>query len=127
MASGDPQRVWFPEMLEELSSAWSRSMPWEDLARLCDRLTERRRAIRMSRGILPPRTRCPNCGTVSRADITGITIRSAIFALKKIGAVDDEEFGELDRSWRRHRAKKRLDAFGRQKAASTAQSRECHG
>ena len=127
MASGDAQRVWFPEMLEELSSAWSPSMSWEDLARLCDRLTERRRAIRTSRGIRPPRTRCPKCGTVSQADITGITIRSAIFALKKVGAVDEEGFGALDRSWRRHRAKNRLDAFGRRKAGSTAHSRGCHG
>jgi hypothetical protein len=29
MASGDAQRVWFPEMIEELTSAWSASTTWE--------------------------------------------------------------------------------------------------
>lgn len=65
MPSGDAQRVWFPEVLEELKTAWSSSMTWGELADFCERMTEKRRAIREARGILPPRTRCPRCGAVS--------------------------------------------------------------
>jgi hypothetical protein len=113
MAAGDVQRVWFPEMLEALASTWSVSMTWEELADFCQRMTEERRAIRRSRGIQSPRTRCPKCGVVSQSDIAGVTIRSARFALKKAGKIGAAEFEEMDKRWRKHRATHRLDAFGR--------------
>ena len=55
MPSGDAQRVWFPEMLEELRSTWSSAMTWEELADFCWRMTEKRKEIRRTRGIQPPR------------------------------------------------------------------------
>lgn len=113
MPSGDAQRVWFPEMIEELKTAWSSSMTWGELADFCERMTEKRRAIREARGILPPRTRCPRCGAVSRSDIRGVSVRSALFALMKIGAIAQAEFKDLDRSWKKHRTKQALDPYGR--------------
>ena len=95
--------------------AWSPTMTWEDLANFCRRMTEEQKAIRRAGGIVPPRTRCPKCGAVSQSDIAGVTIRSALFALKKAGAISDENFEELDRSWRQHRARHRLDAYGRRR------------
>ena len=82
MTSGDAQRVWFPEMLDELERTWSASVSWEELADFRHRMTEKRKDIRESRGIEPPLTRCPRCGAVSRCDVSGISIRSALFALK---------------------------------------------
>jgi len=113
MPPGDAQRVWFPEMLDELERFWSSSVTWEELAEFCRRMTELRADIRESRGILPPRRRCPCCGSVSRGDIRGASIRSALFALKKLGALTDEDFKVLDRSWKAHRMAHRLDAYGR--------------
>lgn len=113
MASGDAQRVWFPEMLDELERAWSASVSWEELSHFCQRMTEKRKRIRESRGIEPPMIRCARCGVASRSDISGVSIRSALFALKKIGAVTEAEHKVLDKSWRKYKAKNQLDAFGR--------------
>jgi hypothetical protein len=87
MPAGDAQRVWFPEMLEELKVAWSNSMPWDELADFCARMTELRRQLRSERGIQAPRTRCSKCGKVSRSDISGVSIRSALFALRNSGVI----------------------------------------
>lgn len=120
MAAGDAQRVWFPEMLDDLRATWSASMTWDELAGFCQRTTEKRRAIREARGILPPRMRCPRCGAVSRSDIRGVSVRSALFALRKLGAVTEAEFKDLDRSWKKHRARHALDPYGRK-------VEKCHG
>jgi len=113
MPAGDAQRVWFPEMLEELKCTWSRAMSWEEVADLCARMTEKRKRIRDEQGIQPPRMRCPDCGSVSRSDISGISIRSAVFALKNSGVITDDELRQLDKSWMKHRKKNGLDALGR--------------
>lgn len=113
MPAGDAQRVWFPEMLEELKTSWSRTMSWGELADFCARMTEKRRRIRRERGIKPPQTRCPKCGKISRSDISGISIRSALFALRNNGSITDAEFKDLDKSWMKHRKKNALDAHDR--------------
>lgn len=110
--AGDAQRVWFPEMLEQLLSTWSQAMTWPELADFCARMTELRREIRQAKGILPPRTRCPHCGEVPRSDIKGVSFRSALHALKNGGVITDEEFEQLDKTWKKHRATHGLDAYG---------------
>lgn len=118
MPAGDAQRVWFPEMLSELRRVWSANMSRAELAALCARVTEMRMEIRRSRGILPPLTRCPACGSTSRADIAGVSVRSALFALASEGLVTEAELRRLDRDWKKHRAALRLDRFGRIAAPS---------
>lgn len=113
MPSGDAQRVWFPEMIEVLLAAWSPSMTWAELADLCGRLTELRKGIRQSRGIQAPRTRCSKCGSVTRSDISGVSIRSALFTLRKRGVFSETDFKRLDLDWKKHRAAQGLDAYGR--------------
>ncbi len=112
MAAGDAQRVWFPEMLDELTRAWRAGMDWEALAELCKRMTEMRRSIRRARGIKGPKTRCKCCGEVGDGGGARISIRSAIFALKKVGVLDDIGLRSLDRRWQRHRKARGLDAYG---------------
>ncbi len=60
--AGDAQRVWFPEMIEELKRSWSKAMDWKELADLCEHMTQKRKQIRQERGIQPPKTRCTKCG-----------------------------------------------------------------
>ena len=112
MPAGDAQRVWFPEMLEELKTFWSSSTSWDDLADFCARMSEKRKEIRQARGIQPPKTQCPKCGKVSRSDISGASIRSALFALKNNGVITDAEFKGLDKSWMKHKKANGLDAYG---------------
>ena len=113
MSAGDAQRVWFPEMIEELRRSWSKDMAWEELAEFCSRMTEKRKQIRRVRGIQPPKMRCPKCGKVTRSDISGVSIRSVLIALKNNGVITDTEFKVLDRSWTRYKKKNCLDAYGR--------------
>ncbi len=129
MPAGDAQRVWFPEMLEELEAIWSSAMTWEELADFCARMTKMRHEIRRMRNILSPRMRCPKCGQVSRSDTRGISIRSALFALKSRDTVSDAEFKALDRSWKKHRAEHGLTAYGKTnkvlRAGSTGEAPCC--
>ena len=115
MPSGDAQRVWFPEMLEELKTSWSESMSWDELAGFCARMTEMRKQIREERGIQSPKMRCNQCGGALRplSDVSGISIRSTLFALKNNGVITDDEFKNLDKSWMKHKKKNGLDAYGR--------------
>ena len=66
MASGDAQRVWFPEMLNQRRTAWLASMTWDELAAICQRVIVERRVPRASRSIEPHTTRCSRCGAVSK-------------------------------------------------------------
>ena len=117
MPSGDAQRVWFPDMIEELKTVWSETMSWEELADFCERMTEMRKQIREERGIQSPKTktRCNRCGgsLIPMADASGISIRSALFALRNNGVITEDEFKKLDKSWMKHKKKNGLDANGR--------------
>ena len=112
MPAGDAQRVWFLEMLEDLRSFWSKETAWEKLADFCERMTEKRKEIRLARGIQPPMMWCPKCGKRTRASVSNVSIRSALFALKKDGLITDAEFKDLDKSWVKHKKANGLDAYG---------------
>ena len=124
MAAGDAQRVWFPKMIDELRAFWSEARGWVELADFCGHMTERRKEIRAEKGIrppkiappLPPGVRCPGCGRVSktaaRPDPLGVSIRSALFALKNNEVISADEFKDLDKNWMKHKRKNKLDAYG---------------
>lgn len=111
MAAGDATRVWFPEMVDALVVAWTPAMTWEALGELCRLAGEQRRQIRASRGILAPLILCRGCGRLERMDIAGISIRSALFALKKRDVLAEAEFERLDLAWGRYRAAHGLDRY----------------
>ena len=115
MAAGDAQRVWFPEMLEELAAWWKPDVTWEALGEFCGRMMEMRKAIREARGIEAPLMYCRECNKMETMDIPGITMRSALFALKKAGVLSDDQLQERDRSWKRHQRKNGLDGYGKKK------------
>ena len=96
MPAGNAQQVWFPEMLNELKSTWSSAMTWEELPDLCRRMTEKLRDIRQTKGIKPPRIRCLKCRQASRSDISGVSIRPALFALKNNCVVTSAGSEELN-------------------------------
>lgn len=110
MPIGDAQRAWFPEMLDDLKLHWSSDMTWEELAVFCRDMTEKRQTVRELRGVNPPRMICKDCG--GRMELPPISIRSALFALRKIGAVDEARFKKLDREWGKYRKANGLDAYG---------------
>jgi hypothetical protein len=60
MAAGDPQRVWFQEMVDTLRSKWHRDMSFEAIIRLRDELDGMLHQIRSERQIRSPLFRCRN-------------------------------------------------------------------
>ena len=83
-------------MLEELKRTWSSAMTWEELVDFCQRIMEKRKSIRQTKGIKPPRMRCLKYGQESRSDISTVSIRSALFALKNNCVVTSAGFEELN-------------------------------
>ena len=112
MPSGDAQRVWFPEILAMLRSSWSETMSWDELANLCKHLTEVRKELRAARGIKDAVYQCRKCGGSMRSGSDRLSIRSALFALKKIGMLTETDLARLDRDWTKYRAANQLDRNG---------------
>ena len=123
MAAGDGNRVWFPEMIETLRSQWNTSMPFPVLIELCnilDGMFQRRRP----RGpILPPGSRCPECGRIVGSESQqrhSISVRATILSLGRFGIASPEVTKRTEKEWARYRAENRLDLYGR-RITSTAE------
>lgn len=113
MPAGDAQRAWFPEMLAELEQYWHPGISWSALAAFCQQMTAFREEIRSSKGIKPVKLDCPACGGKHTMSMNPISIRSALFALKKnLECISEDEFKDLDRNWKRYRKSNGLDAYG---------------
>ena len=123
MAAGDGNRVWFPEMIETLRSRWNAEIPFPVLIELCnilDGMFQRRRP----RGpILPPGSRCPECGRIVGSESQqrhSISVRATILSLGRFGIASSEVTKRTEREWARYRAEHRLDLYG-QRISSLAE------
>jgi len=112
MPAGDAQRAWFPEMLEELKSYWETDWSWKGFAVFCEAMTEKRKSIKKVKGIGPPGT-CKKCG--SKLELLPVSIRSALFALRKMAVIDEEELKEYGKEWAEYRKAHSLDSYGNMK------------
>jgi hypothetical protein len=113
MASGDSQRAWFPEMLNELKKFWKPDIPWEEVSIFIESMHSMRKDIRKKRNIKPVRMYCKNCKEYHFVEPPGVSIRSLLFALKKISVITDEEFNALDKNWKKYRKENKLDLYGK--------------
>jgi hypothetical protein len=114
MPAGDAQRAWFPEMLEDLKSYWLTDWSWKGFSVFCEAMTEKRQTIMEARGTKPARIHCKVCG--SQMVLPPISIRSALFALRKIGAIDDNDFKKHEKEWAKYRKANSLDSYGKIKS-----------
>src|SRR2546425_6498880 len=132
MATGDGNRVWFPETIETLRSQWNEAMPFPVLIELCnilDGMFQRRRP----RGpILPPGSRCPECGRIVGSQSQqrhSISVRATILSFGRFGIASPEVTKRTEKEWARYRAENRLDLYGRRitsTAELSAKSRYAH-
>ena len=113
MPSGDSQRVWFPEMLEKLKADWNPSLSWEEQINICERQTKFREQIWDKQNIKAAKVWCPNCEEYHESRPQPITIRSMLFALKKIGVINDIELKKIDKFWKKYRHEYKLDSCGK--------------
>ena len=82
----------------------------------CDEMTKKRGRIRAEKGIQPVRSWCPNCQGYRNMQPPSISIRSLIFALKKINMINDAEFKKLDSEWKKYKRDNNLNAYGKIKS-----------
>jgi len=113
MPSGDPQRVWFAEMIEMLRQEWRDSLSWDEMIALRDRVDNMYRQLRVDRKIRPPTMRCPVCGHYGPAGPHAVSVRAMILALGRFGIVDAAVAKDLEKCWKAHAKARGLDRNGR--------------
>ncbi len=97
MAFGDPQRTWFPGMIQKLRLEWHESMTFPDLIALCDSLDSMLHEIRSTRSIRSPIVKRPKCGKVGPAAERYVSIRAMILSLSRFNIVDPERAKILEK------------------------------
>src|ERR1039457_649758 len=105
MPAGDPQRTWFPEMLEILRARWHVGLPFAKLIELRDELDTMLHRIRAERHIRPPVIRCPQCGHVGEAAEPDVTVRAMILSLGRFGIASQDARKALCRVPKTERAR----------------------
>jgi len=121
MAAGDPQRVWFPEMLARLRCGWNSQMSFPALIELRDGLDVILQQIRPERHIVSPVLRCPECGAIGPSAEPHVSVRALILALGRFGITSQKETKRIERDWARYRVQNQLDLYG-QASATVAES-----
>ena len=114
MASGDNTRVWFPEMLDELSQTWHQDLEWGEVKKICLHMGKRLTEIRNRKNIktklnIPCKSGCGCGGTMELS--SKISIRSLLFSLKKIDVISEQKLKELDENWQSYQRRNNLNAF----------------
>jgi len=112
MPSGDPQRQWFPEMIEMLRQEWKSEPSWDDLTLLTMRLDAMLQQIRKDRNIIPSMCTCSKCGKHGRSSFGKISINATILAAGRFGVVSQPEVKELSKRWKKYRTQHGLDHYG---------------
>ena len=112
LPAGDAHRVWFPEMVATLRSAWDETMPLPELVRLCDDLNGMLQQIRHERKILPPVIHCRSCGRTGRAAEPRVSVRAVILAAARFGLASPTIAKRLEREWAKYRVQNGLDLYG---------------
>jgi hypothetical protein len=119
MVSGDPQRVWFEEMVEMLRSRWHREMSFKAMIQLRDDLDEMRQRIRRERQIRSPLTTCPECGDVGESAPPHVSVRAMILSVIRFGIDDAEATRALEKAWTTYEKANYLDLYGKPAAPKT--------
>jgi hypothetical protein len=120
MASGDAQKVWFPEMIAMLRQAAEPVMSMEAVLGLRDRLDATLQHLRRTRQILPAMMWCPHCQAHHRAAPPRVSVRATILAMGRFAAVAPTDVQALEKRWNRYRRQHQLDRYDQQADAVAA-------
>jgi hypothetical protein len=120
MAAGDPQRIWFEEMIDALRSKWHRDMPFEDMIRLRDDLDRMLQQIRSARQIRSPLFRCPICGHVGEGRPPQVSVRAMILSVIRFDIDDPEPTRAVEKAWKAYQRANHLDVYGKHAAPRAA-------
>src|SRR5215471_16203647 len=112
MASGDAQRVWFPELSAIVRQAGNPAMSMDALLRLRDRLDASLQTLRQTRHILPAMMWCPHCQARHRAAPPSVSVRATILALGRFTRATASEVQALEKQWNSYRRQHQLNRDG---------------
>jgi hypothetical protein len=121
MASGDAQRVWFPEMIAMLRQAADPAMSVDAVLRLRDRLDATLQHLRRTRQILPAMMWCPHCQAHHRAAPPRVSVRATLLALGRFAAMAVSGVIPLPCVWQTRSTHARDRRKGREDAPRKAQ------
>jgi len=110
-------------MLDELKKYWSSKISWEEAIIFSRHITEERTKIRNERGIKPFRMHCKKCGSTNMT-LPPISVRSCLFALRNLNVVNEEQFKQLEKDWKKHQRANHLDAYGNSKIQNIAENQK---
>jgi hypothetical protein len=113
MASGDAQKVWFPEMIAMLRQAADPAMSVDAVLLLRDRLDATLQHIRRTRQILPAMMWCPHCQARHRAAPPSVSVRATILAVGRFTQATAAEVQALEKQWNRYRRQHQLNRDGK--------------
>jgi hypothetical protein len=125
MPAGDPQRTWFPDLLEVLRTRWHADLSFEQLIGLAAELDTMLHRIRSERHIRAPVITCRLCGHVGEAAEPRVTVRAMILSLGRFRIAPVEQVKVLDRRWAAHRKQNGLDLYGKAAEPGKTEARTC--
>ncbi len=96
MAAGDPQRVWFGQMVERLRDRWHPDMSFDALISLRDDLDSMLQRLRLEGNISSPVFRCRDCGYVGPAATPHVSVRAMVLSLARFGIAPAEQIHALE-------------------------------
>ena len=120
MASGDAQKVWFPELIAMVRQAGAPAMSMETLLRLRDRLDTILQTLRQTRQILPAMMWCPHCQARHRAAPPSVSVRAPILALGRFTRATASEVQALEKQWNSYRRQHQLERNGQPEDAAAS-------
>ena len=120
MASGDAQRVWFPDLIAIVRQAGNPAMSMDALLRLRDRFDASLQTLRQTRQILPAMMWCPHCQAHHRAAPPRVSVRATLLALGRFAAMATTDVQALETRWNRYRRQHQLDRYGQKEDAVSA-------
>jgi hypothetical protein len=112
MPAGDPQRVWFPEMIEQLRTRWLTGISFEAMVELRDDLEAMLQRIRHERNVKNPIIKCPCCNRSGPAADPHVSVRAMILSTKRFEITSAEETHAVEKAWALHRKQHSLDIYG---------------
>ena len=125
MASGDAQKVWFPEIIERLRAQWHQGMSFDAIVELRDELDAMLQRIRSERHIHSPVLRCPRCKHVHEGAEPHASVRAMILSLTRFGIAPAGQAYALEKSWAAYRKQNGLDLYGKSMATPQSEASRC--
>ncbi len=127
MPGGDPQRVWFLEMIEHLRARWREGITFEEMVELRNELDAMLQRIRHDGKIKSPIFKCPSCKHIGPGADPHVSVRAMILSTARFHIAASEKTYPLEKGWAAYRKQHDLDIYGVRTVAGAVPAKCGHG